>query len=96
MVTMPTRSSFSCMKIKYHRQEDILTLELSKAPIDHAEEAGPIIAHFSADDELVLLEILEAKDFLAQLTKVIHQKVQEESTRRLQESVAPRRRRSAR
>ena len=84
------------MKIKYHRQEDILTLELSKALIDHAEEAGPIIAHFSADDELVLLEILEAKDFLAQLTKAIHQKVQEESTRRLQESVAPRRRRSAR
>ena len=46
------------MKIKYHRQEDILTLELSKAPIDHAEEAGPIIAHFSADDELVLLEMM--------------------------------------
>ena len=84
------------MKIKYHRQEDILTLELSKAPIDHAEEAGPIIAHFSADDELVLLEILEARDFLAQLTKATRQKVQEETTQNPRESVAPRRRRSAR
>jgi len=57
------------MKVRYNRKEDILTLEVSKASIDHAEEAGPIIAHFSTDDKLVLLEILEASDFLAQLTK---------------------------
>jgi len=57
------------MKARYNRKEDILILELSKASIDHAEEAGPIIAHFSADDKLVLLEILEASDFLAHLTK---------------------------
>jgi len=42
---------------------------VSKGSIDHAEEAGPIIAHFSPDDRLVLLEILEASDFLADLTK---------------------------
>jgi hypothetical protein len=84
------------MKIKYHRQDDILILELSKAPVDHAEEAGPIIAHFSPDDELVLLEILDAKDFLARLTKATRQKVQEETPRGLQESLAPRRKRSAR
>ena len=57
------------MKVRYNRKEDILTLEVSRAPIDHAEEAGPIIAHFSTDDKLVLLEILEASDFLADLTK---------------------------
>ena len=57
------------MKIRYNRKEDILTLELSKAAIDHAEESGPLIAHFSTDDKLVLLEILEASDFLADLTK---------------------------
>lgn len=44
-------------------------LEVSRAPIDHAEEPGPIIAHFSEDDKLVLLEILEASDFIAHLTK---------------------------
>jgi hypothetical protein len=57
------------MKVRYNRGEDILTLELSDAPIDHAEEAGQLIAHFTADDRLVVLEILEASDFLAKLTK---------------------------
>jgi hypothetical protein len=44
-------------------------LELSDAPIDHADEAGPFIAHFTVDDRLIALEILEASDFLAKLTK---------------------------
>jgi Protein of unknown function (DUF2283) len=57
------------MKVRYNRKEDILTLEVSKASIDHAGEAGPIIAHFSTDNKLVLLEILDASDFLADLTK---------------------------
>jgi hypothetical protein len=57
------------MKVRYNRKEDILTLELSTASIDHAEESGPIVAHFSTDDKLVLLEILDASDFLADLTK---------------------------
>ena len=57
------------MKVKYNRKEDVLILELSGASIDHAEEAEPIIAHFSEDDRLVLLEILEASDFLSKLTK---------------------------
>lgn len=57
------------MRVRYKRKEDILTIQVSKGPIDHAEEAGPIIAHFSTDDRLVLLAILEASDFLAHLTK---------------------------
>jgi hypothetical protein len=44
------------MRVRYNREEDILTLELSEAPIDHAEEAGPLIVHFAADDRLVVLE----------------------------------------
>ena len=59
----------SIMKVRYNRKEDILTLEVSKGSIDHAEESGPIIAHFSTDDRLVLLEILDASDILAHLTK---------------------------
>ena len=56
------------MKVRHNRKEDILILEVSKASIDHAEESGHI-AHFSADDRLVLLEILEASDFLARFDK---------------------------
>jgi uncharacterized protein YuzE len=57
------------MRVRYNRRADILTLELSDAPIVHAEEAGPLIVHFTEDDRLVVLEILEASDFLAKLTK---------------------------
>jgi hypothetical protein len=57
------------MKASYNRKEDILVLELSSEVVDHAEETGPIIAHFSTDGKLVLLEILEASDFLSKLAK---------------------------
>ena len=57
------------MHVSYNRKEDILVLELSQGVVDHAEESGPLIAHFSAGGELVLLEILEASEFLAQLSK---------------------------
>lgn len=51
-------------RIKYSRDVDALLIELSDKPIDYAEEAGQIIVHFAADGEPVLLEILDAKDFL--------------------------------
>ena len=57
------------MHVSYNRKEDILVLELSQGVVDHAEESGPLIAHFSAEGKLVLLEILEASEFLAQLSK---------------------------
>jgi hypothetical protein len=41
------------MKVRYNRKEDILVLEASKASIDHAEESGPIIAHFSANPKVL-------------------------------------------
>jgi hypothetical protein len=46
-----------------------LTLELSHATIDHVEETGASIIHFTADEQLVLLEILHACDCLAKPTK---------------------------
>ena len=59
------------MKMMYDREEDILTVELSEhARIDHAEHAESMILHMSETDEPVLLEILHASDFLAQMLKV--------------------------
>ena len=58
------------MKATYNREDDVLTLELSDAPIDHAEENDGMIAHFSPNDELVVLEVLDASDFLSRLTKL--------------------------
>ncbi|MBC7260630.1 MAG: DUF2283 domain-containing protein [Chloroflexi bacterium] len=59
------------MKLNYDREEDILMIELvSEGTIDHAEHTGPFIAHFSQDGRLLLLEILDASEFLSSLIKV--------------------------
>ncbi|HHT9132790.1 MAG TPA: DUF2283 domain-containing protein [Candidatus Tripitaka californicus] len=51
-------------KIRYSKDADAILIELSDKPIDHAEEAGQIIIHFSKEGEPVLLEILDAREFL--------------------------------
>jgi len=52
------------MRVKYSPEEDILMYEVSKAPIDYAEEVGNIIVHYSKRRKPVLLEILNAAEFL--------------------------------
>jgi len=51
-------------KIKYSKDVDALLIELSNKPIDHAEEEGQVIVHFSKKGEPVLLEILDAREFV--------------------------------
>ncbi|MBI2911745.1 MAG: DUF2283 domain-containing protein [Chloroflexi bacterium] len=51
-------------KVRYSRDVDILLVELSDEPVDHAEESGPFIVHFSPEGRPVLLEIQQARDFL--------------------------------
>ena len=51
-------------KIRYSHDADALLVELSKEPISHAEESGPFIVHFSEAGSPVLLEILDAREFL--------------------------------
>ncbi len=53
------------MKItRYSKDVDILTVKVSDDPVSYAEEAGPFIVHFSKERKPVLLEILDAKDFV--------------------------------
>ncbi len=62
-------------KIKYDKETDILIIELSEKPIDYAEDEGQIIIHFTKDEEPVLLEILDAKEFIVNtLTSLINEK----------------------
>ena len=58
------------MKISYDRDVDILTIEISDGKIDYAEEAEPLIIHFSKEGKPVLLEILDASEFLSEITKI--------------------------
>ena len=53
------------MKItRYSKDVDILMVNVSEEPIAYAEEAERFIVHFSKEGKLVLLEILDAKDFV--------------------------------
>ena len=62
-------------KIKYDKETDILLIELSEKPIDYAEEEGAVIVHFSKDEEPVLLEIQDGKNFIINtLTSLIKEK----------------------
>ena len=37
------------MRVSYDRDTDILMIEISDENVDYAEEAGPMIIHFSKD-----------------------------------------------
>ena len=56
------------LHMTYDSQVDILLVEMSKRPIDHARELGPVIVHFTKDDKPVALEILDASQFVTQAT----------------------------
>lgn len=59
-------------RIRYSKDVDALLIELSDAPIDHAEESSQLIVHFSKAGVPVLLEILDARDFvLGSLSSVV-------------------------
>jgi uncharacterized protein YuzE len=51
-------------KVRYSKDVDVLLVELSGEAVDHAEEAGQFVVHFSRQGKPVLLEIQGAKDFL--------------------------------
>ncbi len=53
------------MKItRYSKDVDILMVKVSDEPIAYAEEAERFIVHLSAEGKPVLLEIMDAKEFV--------------------------------
>ncbi len=46
-------------KINYSKDVDALLIELSNEAIAYAENEGDIILHYSQDDKLILVEILD-------------------------------------
>lgn len=59
------------MKLKYNKEDDVLMIELNQGPIDYAEQSGDLIVHFSPKREAVLLEILDASQFLKKAAKTL-------------------------
>ena len=66
------------MKISYDREQDIMLLELSAKPIKYAEKMGPVIVHFTKNEKPVLLEILDASEFITSVLKASIRAKQEE------------------
>ena len=46
-------------KISYSKDVDVLMIELSDEAIAYAEDDGPVILHYSKNDKLLLVEILD-------------------------------------
>ena len=63
------------MKIKYSPDVDILMVRFSDKPYDYAEENDGIISHFDENGIPVLLEIMDAKEFvLGSLASIMQNK----------------------
>jgi uncharacterized protein YuzE len=58
------------MKISYDRDVDILMIQVGDEKIEYAEEMDGIIVHFTKEDRPILIEILDASDFITSLNKV--------------------------
>ena len=59
------------MRITYNRDEDILMLCLDpRGEIDHAEQTNSVIVHLTRSGQPVLLEILDASEFLTRGIRV--------------------------
>lgn len=62
------------MAFKYDPDADVLSIEVSKKPIDYAQEMGDLVVHFTKNNQPVLLEILHARKFFKRSLKVFPQK----------------------
>jgi hypothetical protein len=51
-------------KVRYSKDVDALLIELSTQPVEYAEESGQFIVHFNKEGQPVILEIMDAKNFL--------------------------------
>lgn len=60
--------------ISYEPEADVLMYKLSGKPIDSAREIGNVIIHVTKDEQPVLIEILEAKKFLATMGHLVESK----------------------
>jgi len=65
------------MKIKYNKEDDILLVPLNDQKIDYAEQSGDLIVHFSPKRQAVLLEILDASQFLKKAASALPKVVKE-------------------
>lgn len=52
-------------KIRYSPDVDAMLIEICDSQIAYAEDEGQMILHYSSSGELVLIEILDVKQFIS-------------------------------
>lgn len=53
-------------RVRYSKDVDALLIEISENAIAYAEDEGQVIIHYSNDEKLVLIEILDFKQFMSE------------------------------
>lgn len=62
-------------RISYEPEADVLTVEMSRtAPIDFAKEIGNIVVHFTKQGVPVLMEVLNASQFVSQAADLVRKR----------------------
>ena len=70
------------MKINYDPNDDILLITLKDKPLAYGEEITPqIIAHYSKDNELVEIEVLDVNELFSKREEIyVPESVKEEAS----------------
>jgi hypothetical protein len=55
-------------KISYSKDVDALLIELEEGAIAYAEDEGNVILHYSKDDQLLLVEVLDFRRLMSDET----------------------------
>lgn len=74
------------MKIKYYKDADLLSLRVSNKPYYGATRADDLVVHYTKDGKPVLVEILNASEFLKEADKSLTKNLQKTISR--QSSIA--------
>ncbi|MBN1284687.1 MAG: DUF2283 domain-containing protein [Anaerolineae bacterium] len=58
------------LEMRYDAEDDVLMIWLARGKtLDHAEHVGSMILHLTEQGEPILLEVLNARDFVADLVR---------------------------
>lgn len=66
------------MKVKYYEDADLLSIRVSKKLFYDAVQEGDVIVHYAKDGEPVLIEILNAANFLKDADKSLPKKIKDQ------------------
>lgn len=64
--------------VLYEKHDDVLNIWLSKKPVAYAEEIDGVITHFTKENRLVYIEVLNASRFLKETTKFLPKHIQKQ------------------